>query len=224
MHATRPDRSAGPRAAGDVNFLTEGEINARGADRIPPDTREVMLTIEAGVLGAMAEQANRARETGDFSGMPVEMNAEIHRRLADEGREYYAALLREITDANNRPLVFHCSHGVHRTGTAAAILLWSLGVPWETVREDYLLSNVYRRETIEKRVEQLRRVAAEHQGVSPEQVDVTNISAFYNLDGSYIDATRDWILDEYGSIDGYLRQGLGLTESEIEQLRAELLQ
>ena len=35
----------------------------------------------------------------------------------------------------------------------------------------------------------------------------------------YIDAVRDEILERYGSMDDYLRAGLGLTKEEIERLR-----
>ena len=35
-----------------------------------------------------------------------------------------------------------------------------MGVPWETVREDYLLSNKYRKDEVNKRLDQLQRMAA----------------------------------------------------------------
>ena len=98
------------------------------------------------------------------------------------------------------------------------------GVTGTTIRADYLLSNEYRRDEVEKRLGQLRKLAAEKQGIEPEQVDMTNINAFYILKGEYIDATRDWILAEYGSIDVYLREGLGLSEADITRLRDSLLE
>jgi protein-tyrosine phosphatase len=66
-------------------------------------------------------------------------------------------------------VVYHCSHGVHRTGTATAILLSALGVPWETVPEDYLLSNKYRVEEVNRRNSDLRLLAADTLLVEPEQ-------------------------------------------------------
>ena len=53
---------------------------------------------------------------------------------------------------------------------------------------------------------------------------MTNINAFYILQGHYIDATRDEILKKYGSIDGYLNKGLGLTKRDIRKLRERLLE
>ena len=207
-----------------VNFLTPLEIERQGADRLPDGVREVSQPISGGAEGGLAKVVSEARQTGDFSRVPVELNAELHRLLVRDAREQYATLFRQITDPSNRPLVFHCSHGVHRTGTAAAILLATLGVPWEEVREDYLLSNDYRKEEVEERLAQLRRLAAENQGLEPDKVDTTNMEAFYILEGSYIDASYNEIIERYGSMDGYLLKGLGLTPAEIEQIRTELLE
>jgi len=139
-----------------VSFLLPAEIKARGADRLPADVKEVSLPMEAGNMGDLTLVVSEARDTGDFSKISPEINPEIHRLLTIEGKDYYARLLREIVKTNSLPLVYHCSHGVHRTGTATAILLSALGVPWETVRDDYLLSNTYRKAEVEKRLSALR--------------------------------------------------------------------
>jgi protein-tyrosine phosphatase len=41
------------------------------------------------------------------------------------------------------PLIFHCSAGKDRTGMAAALVLFSLGVDEETIMQDYLSSKIY---------------------------------------------------------------------------------
>jgi protein-tyrosine phosphatase len=205
-----------------VNFLTPAEIEQRGEDRLPDGVREIEAPI-AGAGDDLALLVLEARKTGDFSGIPPELNADIHRILITEAEEEYATLLRAVADPANRPLVFHCSHGVHRTGTAAAILLSVLGVPWETVRDDYLLSNHYRADEIDRRLAELRALAAESQGVPPDAVDTTNMEAFYRLQGAYIDASLEEAVHQHGSMEAYAREGLGLTEAEIEALREQLL-
>ncbi|MDH3814915.1 MAG: tyrosine-protein phosphatase, partial [Acidobacteriota bacterium] len=206
-----------------VSFLTEKEIEARGPDRLPAGTVEVPLPMEAGNLGNLTDVVRQARSTGDFSQVPPDINPDIHRRLMVEAQEHYAALLREISDPASRPLVFHCSHGIHRTGTATAILLSALGVPWETVREDYLLSNTYRQEEIDHRLAQLRDLYAENNGISPDDVDTTNMDAFYILQGAYIDAALEQAVEDYGSMEAFIREGLGLSDEEIEKLQEQLL-
>jgi len=205
-----------------VNFLNENETKARGKDRLPNGTKEVSLPIES--EGGLVDVVLEARKTADFSKVPVGLNPELHRVLVQEADQQYAAFLRELADPKNRPLVFHCSHGVHRTGTAAAILLSALGVPWETVREDYLLSNEYRKEEVAKRVEQLRELAAKNQGIPADRVDMANINAFYILQPDYIDASLEEAVKQYGSMDKYIRDGLGITKEEIKSLRDALLE
>ena len=168
--------------------------------------------------------ATAAIKSAEFGKLPPETNSEFHRLLADEGREQHAHLLRQAADPANRPLAFHCSHGVHRTGTATAILLSALGVPWETIREEYLLTNEYRRHEVEETLVKIRAKAAETKGVSPQEIDMTNVEAFYVLDGSYIDGTLEQAVADYGSMESYIREGLGLTDEEVEDLRNQLLE
>jgi len=205
------------------NFLLEEEIVQRGQDRLPSSTQLVENPIKTSaddlVLAVL-----EARKTGDFSVVPPDLNKEVHRVLAREGREEYAAMIRALSDPENRPFAFHCSHGVHRTGTATAILLSALGVPWETVREDYLLSNTFRAEENDKRIEQLTAEAAKTLGVPSDEVDTTNMVAFYILQGDYIDGTLEVIFQEYGSMESYLQNGLELSDQEIEILRQQLLE
>ena len=206
-----------------VSFLTSKEVASRGQDRVPQGVEELSLPIEGGIAGELASVVLEARQNGDFSKVPVELNPELHRMLVELGADSYAALIREIIAEESLPLVFHCSHGVHRTGTAAAIILSLVGVPWETVREDYLLSNSTRREDVASRLEELKERAATDQGVPVEDVDSTNMEAFYILHGEYIDAARQEIIDNYGSFEVYATDGLGLTTEELTRLRAILL-
>lgn len=204
-----------------VSFLTDGEIEARGRDRLPDGVKEISLPIKVG--DDLAKVGLTAQQSGDFSKLPPEINLKVHEVLTAEATAEYAALLRAVAKPENRPIVFHCSHGVHRTGTAAAILLSALGVPWETVRRDYLLSNEYRKEEVAARLEQLREQAARNQGISPEQVDMANINAFYILQPSYIDASLNEAVKRHGSMEKYIRDGLGVTEDELTILRNEIL-
>ncbi len=207
-----------------VNFLTPAEIAHDGPDRLPNGVREIPLPIASGNAEELLVVVNQARRTGDFSLLPPTINPGIHQLLIKEATAEYAALLRAAADPANRPLVLHCSHGIHRTGTASAILLSALGVPWETVREDYLLSNVYRAEEVEGRLGQLREMAAATLGIAPEDVDMAGANAFYVLKGSYIDASLDEAVARYGSMDDYIREGLGISDEEVAHLRGTLLE
>jgi protein-tyrosine phosphatase len=207
-----------------VNFLLPQEIEMNGHDRLPAGAREIAEPIQGERAAKLTMVAQSAIRSGEFDKIPPEMNPEFHRLLLEEGKPQYAALLRYAADPANRPLMFHCSHGVHRTGTATAILLSALGVPWETVREDYLLTNEYRADEVKVTLEKLRHMVAEKKGVAPEDIDMSNVEAFYVLEGSYIDGSLDQAVAEYGSMQAYIREGLGISDEEIELLKSQLLE
>jgi protein-tyrosine phosphatase len=207
-----------------VDFMQPEETLGGGRDRLPAGVRSIALPLGADRGAELVLQARTAIMTGRFDEIPSDLHAEYHRALLDGGREQFAAFLRAVADPANRPLVFHGTHGIHRTGTAAAILLSALGVPWETVREDYLLTNVYRREEVAAALEGIRTGVAQIQGVDPASLDMSPVEAFYVLSAGSIDAVREQAAAGYGSLDDYIREGLGVTDAEIARLRQELLE
>ena len=138
--------------------------------------------------------------------------------------DVYSAFIRELADPENCPLVFHCTAGKDRAGIGAAIVLTLLGVPWDTVRNDYLLSNFYRKEENERDLEKIRGDIAKQKGIPPEQVDMTTYEAMFLVKPEYLEAARDEAVRRYGSMDAYLRNGLGISDEMIDKLRSELLE
>ena len=203
-----------------VNFLTLEEISTNGEDRLPDKTVTVSIPMNP---GGWSHEAQNAIRTAEFDKLSPDINPEFHRILAREMAEEYGRFLETLVETEG-PVVFHCSHGVHRTGTATAIVLTLLGVPWEVVRNEYLLSNIYRETEVKESLEKLRLMAAKANDLDPEEVDMTNIEAFYILQGSYIDATRDYVLTEYGSFENYAQKALGLDAPQIEKLKVKFLE
>ena len=206
-----------------VTLLTADDVVEYGPDRIPAGARLVELPIDSPTATELASRARAALSSGDFSEIPPGLNLRIHRLLVSDGRAQYGELLSLIADPDNRPLVFHCSHGVHRTGTAAAILLALLGVDWVTIRHDYLASNRLREHEVTTRLAHMRAAVAQARGISPDEIDMTNMEAFMIQDASYIDASRDQVEHYYRSFDDYARSGLGCPDDVIDSLRDQLI-
>lgn len=128
---------------------------------------------------------------------------------ADSYREIFARLV-----AGRTPLVFNCTAGKDRTGVAAALVLSALGVPYETVREDFLLSNGA------PGMDSLRSaLSPQFASLPPESARVLG-----GVDGSYLDAAFDQIRKDHGSVEGYLKDVLGVGQPELARLRRNLLQ
>lgn len=211
-----------------VNFLTEGEIEYRGPDRLPEGVMEISLPI-TGEVNGIPDAANKlveARKNGDFRNFPPEFNLLVHEELVGGVADaQYSALFDVLSDPANYPVVFHCSHGIHRTGTAAALVLTALGVPWETVREDYLLSNETRADEVKPRMEELNALATEIEMTPEERAEnAAAIEAFYVLEPEYIDASRSEAEARFGTVDSYIAQGLNQSQVDLDNLRALLLE
>ncbi len=137
----------------------------------------------------------------------------IYRAYVLDHAAQYADFFRQLADAGNYPLVFHCAAGKDRTGVAAALILTALGVPPETILADYLLTNdVWE-----------YRGGGDGGGVIdtvPEELRATFVAARQD----YLGAALDAVYTAHGSVEAYLRDALGLDAAAQERLQSHLLE
>jgi len=125
------------------------------------------------------------------------------RRCAPGFRTLFAAL----SDDDQRPLVFHCTAGKDRTGFAAALMLTLLGVPWDTVMEDYLRTN---------------DLWTGHVGRYPE-LDIDTRGAIIEARRPYLEAAFEVVRADFGSPEAFAEKALGLDAAARARLKADLL-
>jgi protein-tyrosine phosphatase len=116
---------------------------------------------------------------------------------------------------NNESLVFHCTAGKDRTGIAAALFLYSLGVPYETIVADYTATNYYRQAESQKSVNSM---------VQLMHVDEKSARNLTGAKKEYLDASFAAINKRYGSVDNFLKNEIGLTEVQVKTLKRKYLQ
>jgi protein-tyrosine phosphatase len=112
-------------------------------------------------------------------------------------------------------LLFHCTAGKDRTGIGAALFLYALGVPYNTIVNDYIASNTYRKEENEQMVQQMVKMMHVNENVA---------AAMAGVKKEYLDATFKAITEKYGSVDAFLKNEIGLDEARISLLRNRFLQ
>jgi protein-tyrosine phosphatase len=132
----------------------------------------------------------------------------------------YGKILHRIA-SGDLPAVEHCTSGKDRTGVFSAILLTALGVPRETVIQDYLLTTQYMLapDSIERTTADLQKIF----GLS-EPPDAATVKAIMTTRPETLQATFDGINKTYGSFDNYLRDSLKISDSDLARLRDELLE
>jgi protein-tyrosine phosphatase len=137
----------------------------------------------------------------------VETNIELATHFTPQMRQF----IHELFSANGRPILFHCVAGKDRTGYAAAILLRILGIPLDVVMDDYLLSNQYYLSTHSWRLLMLRFMKGKRFS--------DTVKGFLEVRPAYLSAAFEVIDHEYGFFERYTRNGLGLTERDVQFLK-----
>ena len=180
---------------------TEERANARcGIDEIVVHS----LPIEPTVVAAL--RARLASGEPLTSAGALEVMRESYRNYVRHNTPNFRALFAHLLD-DSAPLVIHCTAGKDRTGFACALILHALGVADDLVSEDYLLTNrFYRRDP----------------SASPDLPDEVRL-ALSSVETSFLAAAFEVIRADYGNLENYFSDGLGLGAPERAKLEANYL-
>jgi protein-tyrosine phosphatase len=189
------------------------EEKAEAPDRLPanapPELLELPILDESFSPAAFREKITSG-QLGDTD--LRELMIEGNRLFATRYAPRYATMLERLTDSRSLPAVVHCTAGKDRTGFAAAVVLRTLGVPEETVYEDFLLTNHYTAAEIERTLWLIRFV-------SLFRTDPERVRPVLGVERAYLEAAFGAIQENYGSFDAYRREALGLDDAETEAFR-----
>jgi protein-tyrosine phosphatase len=165
---------------------------------------------------AMAGEIMERIKSGDFAGMdPNQMMLDANRQFASTFTPQFRQFMHTVLAADGAPIAWNCSAGKDRTGYAAAILLRTLGVPQEVVMQDYMASKQHALDTRRTQLMLLRVFKGD------EAAD--KLTVLMGVEADWLRAAFDEIDATWGSFDNYVREGLGLSETDIAHLRARLL-
>jgi protein-tyrosine phosphatase len=140
---------------------------------------------------------------------------EGYRRLPFEQAPAHQALFHRLA-AGEVPLIVNCAAGKDRAGTAAALILSALGVPRETVVEDYALTDrVVDLEAIFMDRRRKNELTDQSRGV---------VAAILKADPAYLNAALDAVEEKHGTVAAYLRDALEITEEALSAMRQDLLE
>lgn len=205
-----------------VDFRTDFEVAQLPDPEMPGVVGVRIPVVDAG--SALIEEITRAVQAGDLSILGPDLLTAGNAAFVRDFTAEFAHLIRCLAGPAHRPAVIHCTAGKDRAGFGAAVLLLALGVPRSTVIDDYLLSNDFRAAANRAMLDAVRPTVAAAQGVDPGAVDMGPLAQVLEVRGEYLQVAFDAIADGYGTVDGYLRDGLGLTDADLTELRDQLLE
>lgn len=189
------------------------EEKAEEPDRLPAEDPPTVAELPIFDESFSPAEFRKRLSAGDLGGLDLRQAlTDANRLFATRFAGQYEAMFERITLPENLPAVVHCTAGKDRAGFASAVILRTLGVPEETVYEDFLLTNHYTAQKIERTLWTIRLFSLFR--VDPEQV-----RPVLSVERGYLAAAFDEITKQYGSFDVYRRDALGLDDAETAAFR-----
>jgi len=204
-----------------IDLRTEGE-RERKPDPIEafPNTRFVNIPIlNKRTMGITRNDPAPAKDpVKEMSEKNSGMMVKIYKKmlLEDFSQKGFRRFFDELANHNEGAVLWHCAVGKDRVGLTTVLLLLSLDVPESIIIEDYLATNTFMKPFMQQMVTKFSSFA-------PSNKLLGGIKVLNMVDEQYLQAGLAAVVAEYGSVDTYLREALGLTREKKQELQAKYL-
>ena len=182
------------------------DIIPKGIDYI-----EMPISVD-GAMRSKIEAVLKGETNKDVKSFLIDANKEFVSNYTD----VYEDFLRNLID-DDGPALFHCTAGKDRAGFAAAITLIALGVSKEDVINDYMKTNQFTKERIEEIIGQIELMTL-------YQTDAEILRPLLGVDREYIETAFQTAEEKYGSLENFIRDGLNISDEDIQKLRNKFIE
>lgn len=129
---------------------------------------------------------------------------DIYQRFPVDFQPQFRYLLKQAE--SGKTLLFHCTAGKDRTGFAALLLLSALGISFDIILQDYLLSN-----------EAIIGLKKQLAGLADNRISEEAFQAILEVTPEYLDNALTVINKKDGSVERYLQHTLAIDIKAIRQ-------
>ncbi len=187
-------------------------------NRIAPDSSIAVINQPIAVDAAAVDHVKDRIAASDVTAAEMgQLLVDANRQMVEQFTPVYREWMQSLLNTDNYPSLFHCTAGKDRTGLAAALAMYAVGVPMETIYEDYLLTNTYTADHIERMVNLIEMGTL-------FKANSDAVRALFAVDRAYLGEAFKAMEEHYGSVDAYLSEGLGIGPEERQRLREILLE
>ena len=161
---------------------------------------------------------SREIEPGKDSALELLPNLEDVYPAVLRGQEYVdniAGALREIMNTDDGATLWHCTAGKDRCGFVSVFILSMLGVDIETIKADYLLTNLDAVKDARKYY-WLVRIFKRNKALAKR------VYAVYIADLKYLNAALNYI-EECGGMSRFITDKMKISTDEIERFKLKVL-
>lgn len=183
-----------------VDFRSQMEIDMAADKMSSLAAKYYQLSIDPGNLSDLRNFVNL--KSADVEGKMQQMSEDFVTQ--DVAIAQWKAFFGLLQDGENEPLVSHCSAGKDRTGMAAALTLFALGVDQSVIMDDYLLSNDCLTGKYQSYIDRY-----------PE------LNSLFVVKREYLQAGIDKIEQLYGTPENFLTEKLGVDIPKFRDIYLE---
>lgn len=145
-----------------------------------------------------------------------EFGRAYYRHIAFDQTSRVREVLTLLSQPGHLPAVIHCTAGRDRTGYIAALLQLLAGVPYDSVRKDYLRTNDYFAPRLEKMIRVTRILTL-------FQVSRERLRLIVTARPDFLDEVQEAIIAKYGSVEEYLAAACQMSPDTLQTLKRALL-
>ena len=214
-----------------IDFRKDEEKKGK-ADLMVPGAEYICLVIDAsGNLVKQATEDEKRLFTGHkqfdikkfmimaaFNSMAQRIAREMYPNLFfdPDCQKQFKQFFRLILETEKGAVLYHCTQGKDRTGIASALILAALGADMETIVADFDATNrVYEAD--------VRRCCRNVRLMGGKEAEIETVKAFLGANTDNFIKTLDRVDLQYGSMEAYLKDPIGLTNQDIITLRERYL-
>jgi len=197
------------------DLRTATEIKGKN-DNLPNGVKYVHASLvedDADVINQMRGKVLRGEISDEQS---VVLMQDLYTSIISDNIPMLRQFINQVLDAD-APVLYHCSAGKDRTGITTVLILSILNVDRQTIINEYLMSDYYRRQ----RVESILSKAKIAKIVKPH-IGLKAIQNFMSVDKRYIQTAFDEIDTKYGGMDNFIRNQLGISDARRKELIKKL--
>lgn len=189
----------------------DGLMGVRFVDAPVLSTSMFGVTREGGMMQTI--KALRALQKN-----PASIMEEVYERmmLDEQSQQGFARFFDEVLATEEGAVLWHCTIGKDRAGLAAALLLHVLGVSRADIERDYLVTNRYVQSETQSIMDSLSSFGLG--GKLDKSIHIIN-----SADPRFLHAAFDAVDREYGGLDAYVRDRLGVSDEKRAALRERYL-
>ncbi len=187
-----------------IDFRYDEEIN-ENPDILPGGIEYLNIPVDEGSYSrAQMTQWLISNDSAAFDTLLIHAN----KAFVNDAQPKFSEFMSKLNEG--KKIVFHCTAGKDRTGFATALILSALDVDRQTIIEDYLSSNYYNREMIQKTIDYVNSMGLNGEILLPVLI----------VKESYLEEAFHIIDNKYGGMDNYLNL-LGVDKEKLKSLYLE---